>query len=139
MRLHVRDGVNKRWLYYALNSPATRAQMSAVATGTKDSMRNISQEKVRQLTIRVPDEGEQRKIVEQVERDLSILDSVKATVDRALVQCGQLRRSILERAFTGRLVPQDPDDEPASVLLERIRAERAAAPKPARTPRQPRR
>ena len=46
-----------------------------------------------------------------------------------------LRRAILERAFRGELVPQDPDDEPASVLLERIRAERAAAPKPKRRKR----
>ena len=63
----------------------------------------------------------------EVERQLSLLDSVKVTIDHALVRCGQLRRSILERAFTGRLVPQDPGDEPAEVLLERIRAERAAA------------
>ncbi|QHY97189.1 hypothetical protein SSPS47_18950 [Streptomyces sp. S4.7] len=46
-----------------------------------------------------------------------------------------LRSSLLERAFTGQLVPQDPADEPASVLLDRIRAERAAVPKPQRTRR----
>jgi hypothetical protein len=48
-----------------------------------------------------------------------------------------LRRSILERAFTGRLVPQDPSDEPAAALLERIAAERAAAA--SATGRRPRR
>ena len=46
-----------------------------------------------------------------------------------------LRRSVLERAFRGELVPQDPSDEPASVLLERIRAEREAAPTPRRRAR----
>jgi len=48
-------------------------------------------------------------------------------------RAAQLRRSLLSEAFAGRLVPQDPDDEPASVLLERIRTERAAQLKPKRT------
>jgi len=48
-------------------------------------------------------------------------------------RAAQIRRSLLSEAFAGRLVPQDPDDEPASVLLERIRTERAAQLKPKRT------
>lgn len=74
----------------------------------------------------------------EVEGQLSILDSVKVAVDHALVRCGQLRKSILERAFTGRLVPQDPDDEPAEVLLERICAAQAASSPAARRGRQAR-
>ena len=50
-------------------------------------------------------------------------------MDAALARSAGLRRSVLKAAFEGRLVPQDPSDEPASVLLERIAAERAAAPK----------
>jgi type I restriction enzyme, S subunit len=49
---------------------------------------------------------------------------MEATVDSALKRAEQLRQAILKRAFEGRLVPPDPNDEPASVLLERIRAER---------------
>jgi type I restriction enzyme S subunit len=63
----------------------------------------------------------------QVERRVSIADEVAASVDSALARAARLRQSILKRAFEGKLVPQDPNDEPASVLLARIRAERGAA------------
>lgn len=129
MRLHVRPDVDKVWLQLALSSALVRQQMSAVATGTSDSMRNISQDKVRALHLRKPPLDEQRRIVAEVEQQLSIVDAMKATVERALKRSGSLRRAILERAFRGELVPQDPDDEPASALLERIAAERAQAPK----------
>ena len=52
---------------------------------------------------------------------------IDQVVDHSLTRAERLRQSILKRAFEGKLVPQDPNDEPASVLLERIRAERAAA------------
>jgi len=127
MRLLVRQDIDKAWLHLALNAPESRAQMSAVATGTSDSMRNISQEKVRAVRLRVPPVERQRRIVAEVERQLSVADAMAAEIDRALKRSAALRRSILERAFSGKLVPQDPSDEPASALLERIRAERAAA------------
>ena len=65
---------------------------------------------------------------------MSLLDAAEKSIDVSLAKAAQLRRSLLAAAFSGRLVPQDPDDEPASVLLDRIRAERAAAV-PAKTTR----
>jgi type I restriction enzyme S subunit len=56
-----------------------------------------------------------------------VIDAMRAAIEAAQKRSAALRRSILELAFTGKLVPQDRDDEPASVLLERIRAEREAA------------
>ena len=56
-------------------------------------------------------------------------DRLDAEAARARALLDRLEAAILARAFRGELVPQDPDDEPASVLLERIRARRAAAPK----------
>jgi type I restriction enzyme S subunit len=74
-----------------------------------------------------PPLDEQRCIVARVEEQLSAIDALRAAIERAQKRSASLRRSVLERAFRGELVPQDPSDEPASVLLERIRAERAAA------------
>ena len=64
----------------------------------------------------------------EVERQMSFLDAGERGVDAGLELSAALRRSVLKAAFEGRLVPQDPTDEPASVLLDRIRTERAAAP-----------
>ncbi len=63
---------------------------------------------------------EQRRIVAQVEEQLSAIDALRAAIERAQRRSASLRRAVLERAFRGELVPQDPSDEPASVLLERI-------------------
>ena len=72
---------------------------------------------------------EQRRVLSEVERQLSDLAGCERAVDAGLEQSSALRRSVLKAAFEGRLVPQDPTDEPASVLLERNRVERATAPK----------
>ena len=70
---------------------------------------------------------EQLRIAEQVERQLSFVGACERAVDVGLTRSSALRRAVLTAAFEGRLVAQDPTDEPASVLLERIRADRAAS------------
>jgi type I restriction enzyme S subunit len=67
--------------------------------------------------------------VSEVERRLSIVDEIEAQVDTNLRRAARLRQGILKRAFEGRLVPQDPTDEPAEKLLERIRQQRQPATK----------
>ena len=76
--------------------------------------------------IPLPPFSEQRRIVAEVEWRLSVIQQAAAAVEASLQRAERLRQSILKRAFSGELVPQDPDDEPASVLLERIRAQREA-------------
>jgi type I restriction enzyme S subunit len=126
MRLHVRPDVEKRWLHAALSSPAVREQISAVATGTSDSMRNISQEKLRQLRVHVPPLDEQRRLAESIREQLSAVERMEADLGTAQNRATALRRAVLAAAFSGQLVDQDDADEPASTLLESIR--NAAAP-----------
>lgn len=127
MRLLTKESVHRQWLRFALGSPAVRSQMSLQATGTSDSMRNISQAKVRGLKIRVPGPEQQAAIADEIGLALRSRTRLEIDVEVARTRAAALRRSILTAAFSGQLVPQDPDDEPASVLLERIRAERATA------------
>ena len=78
---------------------------------------------MKRVLLPLPPFPEQQAIVSEIDRRLSIADEVQRTIIAALKRAEQLRQSILKKAFSGKLVPQDPNDEPASVLLERIKAE----------------
>ena len=82
---------------------------------------------LREFRIPLPPLAEQHRIVAEVERRLSVVQQTEATVEASVARAERLQQSILKQAFSGKLVPQDPDDEPASALLERIKAEREAA------------
>ena len=91
-------------------------------TGTAQP--KLTQAALNRIPIPLPPLAEQRRIVAEVERRLSVAQQAQAAVEASLARAERLRQSILKQAFSGKLVPQDPDDEPASALLERIRAER---------------
>jgi len=74
------------------------------------------------LPIPLCSRAEQTEIISRLSSMLSQVDQALTTIDEQLAKTTALRQSILKRAFSGQLVPQDADDEPASVLLERIRA-----------------
>ena len=88
---------------------------------------NLNLSLVRQISIPLPPLAEQQRIVAELERILSVIQNAETTVLANLKRVWRLRQSTLKRAFSGRLVPQDPSDEPAKVLLEHILAERSAA------------
>ena len=114
-------------LTYVRGSSAVKRYLTEINHGaTRDGI-NTSQ--LLSMPIPLPPLAEQRRIVAEVERRLSVVQRAEATVEASLTRAERLRQSILKQAFSGRLVPQDPDDEPASVLLERIRAEREAQAK----------
>ena len=75
----------------------------------------------------LPPEGEQLEVAHAIDAVLEGLVDQDAAVAIALRQSAVQRKNILQAAFSGQLVPQDPNDEPASVLLARIRAERAVS------------
>ena len=88
-------------------------------------MKNVSLGDVENIVFPLPPLPEQHRIIEEIERHFSIADQTEKTVEHSLKQAERLRRSILKRAFEGKLVPQDPNDEPAEKLLARIKAEKA--------------
>ena len=84
----------------------------------------INGEILRRIAIPLPSLSEQKQIIAEVQQWLSVVIDLEAVLEANLKRAERLRQSILREAFAGRLVPQDPNDEPASVLLERIRGER---------------
>ncbi len=86
---------------------------------------------IRSVLLPLPPRAEQERMVAEIEQKWDEILAMEESARRSILRISRLRQSILKWAFEGKLVDQDPDDEPASVLLERIRAERAAA-KPVR-------
>jgi type I restriction enzyme S subunit len=95
-----------------------------IASGV--GINHLSAGKFSRITVALPPLAEQSAIVEAASEKLSQIEAMEAEVERGLARAARLRQSILRAAFAGKLVPQDPNDEPAAVLLDRIRSTRAA-------------
>lgn len=89
----------------------------------------VNKKQLSAIEISLPPVEEQTEIVRRVEQLFAFADQLEARVNAAQTRIDRLTQSILAKAFRGELVPQDPNDEPASALLERIKAQRAAVPK----------
>ena len=106
-----------------LQSSLFKNQYEPLILGTTSPHLNIGD--IRKLAFPVPSFLEQQEVVHRVIAFLKIADRIEQEFKGAVNYLIQLDQSILAKAFRGELVPQDPNDEPASVLLERIQAERA--------------
>jgi type I restriction enzyme S subunit len=104
-----------------------KQNLEAFAPAT--AQKNINLKILSELRFPMPSHQEQTEIVRRVEQLFAFADQLEVIVASAKSRIDHLTQSILAKAFRGELVPQDPNDEPASVLLERIKAQRAAAPK----------
>ena len=126
MRMTTSHLVDPFFVAYYLRSPVGRPLLTSNAKWAVNQA-SVNQTDVCTTQVPLPPLAEQHRIVAEVERRLSVIQQAEATVTASLVRADRLRQSILKQAFSGQLAPQDLDDEPASVLLERIRAEREAA------------
>ena len=115
------NGIEPLFILYLMR---TYEEMIA-GKGTGTTFNAITGNQLKNFEIPLPPQPEQQIIVAEVEHRLSVADEVEKTVVAELKRAEQLRQSILKKAFSGGLVPQDPSDEPASVLLERIKAEKS--------------
>jgi len=88
-------------------------------------MPKINQPTLISLPIELPPLEEQKEIVRRVEKMFEKIDRMEEEYQQAAKLCDRLEQATLAKAFRGELVPQDPDDEPASVLLEQVKRERS--------------
>lgn len=124
IRIIFSEYVEPRFVYYYFQSSAYWLQIYRGQLGIGQP--NVNSQTLSRLILPLAPHVEQQKIVEEVERCFSIADQIELAMQNSVTQAYKLKQSILKSAFEGKLVPQNPADEPAEKLLERIKAERAA-------------
>lgn len=127
-RVRPHHTIQVKWLEYFLRWAAETDRFAQHTSGSTIS--HLPQRDLRQLYVPISPSSEQKLIVAIIEDYFSRINAAKASLERCLQRCAVLRQAVLAAAFSGQLVEQNPSDEPASVLLERIAAEQ-----PKRRPR----
>ena len=133
-----RDIAELRYILYALRSEAVREHFSASATGTSDSMRNLSQPKLAAAPIVLPSKAEQKVLSSKIDMLFGVADSIEQRSALAMSRVRTLPQAILSKAFSGELVPTEAElaraegrtYETAEELLARVAAHAGAEAKP---------
>jgi type I restriction enzyme S subunit len=125
------DSVLTRYVELFLRTAKQRLDQYAPATAQK----NINLEILSKVAVPLPPQDEQRRLVEEVDRLLSVATAATTSAQADEKRIARLRQAVLKWGFEGKLVDQDLNDEPAEKLLERIRAERANTETPKRARR----
>ncbi len=128
-------GVSERFCLWMLKSWSFRRFVDGLNKGSL--IQHMFTSQLDNFVVALPPAKEQLRIVSEVEKRVSTIAQVEDAIRNGIRRASRLRQSILKRAFEGKLVPQDPNDESASDLLERIRASAANRPDKAAKPRSP--
>jgi type I restriction enzyme S subunit len=131
-RLKLQADISAAYVEVVLNSPSVLSEIEKLKTGISDSGVNLTQGRFNGLAIPLPPRREQEAIELGVGKQLSIFDEIGRTASANLRRVERLRQAVLKWAFEGKLVDQDPNDEPANKLFARIKVQRGAKSLPDR-------
>ena len=104
LRLNFDTSVDTYFILYFLRSKQGRVQIENISTGNQESMRNIGQERLKQILIPMPLKMEQIKIVKEIKSRFSVADKLEESITQSLQQAETTRQSILKQAFEGKLI-----------------------------------
>jgi type I restriction enzyme, S subunit len=117
------DILNSDFLYYYLISKKGQHEIFSRATGT--TVAGLRQTALLKILIMFPPVLRQKIIILKIKKEFSLINNTESIINTMLKQLDTLRSSILKQAFEGKLVPQDPNDEPAEKLLQRIKKQKS--------------
>lgn len=123
------DGLDRHFLAYYLLSRVAQDWLASKSKATVGQV-NLTLEICRDLPVPIPPPEEQHEIVQLTATELARLDNLASSLIVEAARGKSLRQSVLQAAFSGRLVPQDPSDEPASALLARLAADEPSGTSP---------
>lgn len=116
--LQTRGNMPLSYLEHYINS----IDLKLFVTGSAQP--KLTQRSMNKIPIKIPPSDEQKIIAEEIDAKFSLIEDIEKNLNENLIKANNLRQSILKKAFTGQLVHQDPNDEPAEQLLERIKAQK---------------
>ena len=122
IRFRFNETLRTRFAYYRLASPKGQAELGLSATAVTQP--NVNAEAIKRIQLELPTVQEQDQIIQRVERLYAVADRIESSYMSLAAQARRLTPLTLAKAFRGELVPQDPNEEPASVLLQKIKTVR---------------